>query len=575
MRFVDYYNSIGLIFYCAAIVLTLISIIDSVRRKKRETDHNGERFRGRPVSDSLYFLSIVLLLMVGFSLRFWGLSRVPDGFNQDEASLGYDAWCILKYGVDRNGYRYPIYPITWGSGGGSPLIIYLIVLSEALFGRTVFAVRFVPAFFGCLTLSVFFLLLRETAGRKLAWIGLCVLTFCPWHIMLSRYTLDSNTTPFFVLLALLLLAKGADSKKTGWYLSASAVFSLCLYTYGSTTIVIPVFLILNCMILMKSGLLSCRQLSGCIFVFLLVALPIGVFYLINFLDLPAIMTPRFSINRLTSSRHSTFVTFGPGIGRELWGNLVYLIKLITIGAPDEEYLFSTEWYAELYRFTFPVTLLGMGVSFSSLRKISKREYCFDITVDLFFFCSFVFALFVQPRLSREVLLFPMLIYYEARGLQIITIQSRKAGRLLLAIMLGAGILFSRDYFGAAYRNETRYAYMPGYLDAVKYAEKIRTKNGEILSTNYNLKTPFVLALFASGTSPYDFQNTVVYQNEQAEFREAIALTHYRFQPLEELKRYISSDSVLIINQEELDHMDFEDWQVKRFGEFCVLDKSND
>lgn len=568
MRLIDYFNIIALVIFAGITALALLKIMAGSKGRNHAIELNADSRLS--VNYPFYLCTVILLFAAGFILRFYYLSSVPDGFNQDEASLGYDAWCLLKYGVDRNGYRYPIYPITWGSGGGSSLIIYLIALSEAVFGRTVFAVRFVPAFFGCLTLLVFYLLLKRISGRRLAWIGLFVLAICPWHIMLSRYTLDSNTTPFFVLLALLLLSKGVDTGKTGWYLGASAVFALCLYTYGSTTIVVPAFLVLICLILMRTGKLTVKQLVLCIVIFLLVAFPIGVFYLINFLDLPEILTPWFSINRLTASRSSTFVTPGPGMGRELWDNLVYLVKLMTYGAPDEEFLFSTEWYGELYRFTFPVTILGMAVSFRSFRKLRKREYDHEMAAVLFFLCSFAFSLFVKPRLAREVLLFPMLIYFEAKGLQVIAQQSRKAGGLLLALMLAGALLFTRDYFGAAYRGETRFAYMPGYLDAVEYAEKVRKEGGEILSTKYNMKMPFILALFATGTNPHNFQDTVVYQDDKAEYREAIAFTHYRFQTLEELQPFIREDSVMIINHEELDHMDFSKWEMEPFGEFCVM-----
>ncbi|MBR5115792.1 MAG: hypothetical protein IK096_01885, partial [Lachnospiraceae bacterium] len=101
---------------------------------------------------------MALLFITGAALRFVRLGAIPAGLNQDEASIGYDAWTLLHYGVDRNGYRLPVYPITWGSGGGSPLMIYLAVLSTALFGRNVASLRFFPAFLGSLTIALFELL---------------------------------------------------------------------------------------------------------------------------------------------------------------------------------------------------------------------------------------------------------------------------------------------------------------------------------------------------------------------------------------------------------------------------------
>lgn len=53
-----------------------------------------------------FFASLVLI--AGFLTRVAFLDLLPGGLNQDEASAGYDAYAILKYGVDRNGMKYPV-----------------------------------------------------------------------------------------------------------------------------------------------------------------------------------------------------------------------------------------------------------------------------------------------------------------------------------------------------------------------------------------------------------------------------------------------------------------------------------
>ena len=56
------------------------------------------------------------ILLMGALLRFLCLGSFPPGLNQDEASIGYDAWSLLHYGVDRCGSAWPVLLVSWGSG---------------------------------------------------------------------------------------------------------------------------------------------------------------------------------------------------------------------------------------------------------------------------------------------------------------------------------------------------------------------------------------------------------------------------------------------------------------------------
>ena len=76
----------------------------------------------KSVSLRLFFAENRLLFYTALALVFGFISRtafldlLPGGLNQDEASAGYDAYAIFKYGIDRNGIRYPVHLVAWGSG---------------------------------------------------------------------------------------------------------------------------------------------------------------------------------------------------------------------------------------------------------------------------------------------------------------------------------------------------------------------------------------------------------------------------------------------------------------------------
>ena len=119
-------------------------------------------------NNRMYILPLIVI--GGALLRLVLIGRIPYGLNQDEASIGYDAWSLLHYGIDRNGYPWPIYPITWGSGGGSPLMIYLTLLSTRLLGRSILSLRIIPAILGAVTplIAAFVMLAKSGAGRNSA-----------------------------------------------------------------------------------------------------------------------------------------------------------------------------------------------------------------------------------------------------------------------------------------------------------------------------------------------------------------------------------------------------------------------
>ena len=99
---------------------------------------------GDSAAENALFLGLILL---GAAVRLVWLGDVPLGLNQDEASIGYEAWALLEHGVDRHGYRYPVHFIAWGSGQNA-LYAYLAMPFIEFLGLNVVAVRLPQALLG-------------------------------------------------------------------------------------------------------------------------------------------------------------------------------------------------------------------------------------------------------------------------------------------------------------------------------------------------------------------------------------------------------------------------------------------
>ncbi|MBU2592872.1 glycosyltransferase family 39 protein [Patescibacteria group bacterium] len=143
---------------------------------------------------------LVFLVFAGFLLRVYKISSYPP-LIWDEASLGYNAYSILKTGRDEYGKFLPL--IFKSFGDYKPgLYVYLTVPFVAIFGLNEFAVRLPAVIFGSLTPVFFYLLIKELfAKKKPAFLSALALAFLPWHIHFSRGAWESNLLTFFLVLA--------------------------------------------------------------------------------------------------------------------------------------------------------------------------------------------------------------------------------------------------------------------------------------------------------------------------------------------------------------------------------------
>ena len=91
-------------------------------------------------------IGIFLILILAFFLRFYKLGKVPPSLNWDEASIGYNSYCLLKTGKDEYGIKLPLFLRSFGDYKPS-LYTYLTIPAVAFFGLTELAVRFSSALF--------------------------------------------------------------------------------------------------------------------------------------------------------------------------------------------------------------------------------------------------------------------------------------------------------------------------------------------------------------------------------------------------------------------------------------------
>jgi 4-amino-4-deoxy-L-arabinose transferase-like glycosyltransferase len=169
------------------------------------------------------------VIVAGAVVRFAALGRVPAGLNADEASTGVEALFILHTGADRWGNVLPVWFPAWGSGMNA-LYTYIAVPVIAAFGPKVTVLRAIGAAFGLATLPVAYGATRHYFGRDTALVTMALVALLPWHVMSSRWALDSNLAPFFFTLGLLTLGKALEQGGR-WPVLAFLPWAIAIYAY--------------------------------------------------------------------------------------------------------------------------------------------------------------------------------------------------------------------------------------------------------------------------------------------------------------------------------------------------------
>src|SRR3989338_759355 len=107
----------------------------------------------------LFLLAGIILL--AFILRFYRMQTNPPSLYWDEASLGYNAYSILKTARDEHGKFLPLTNFAAFGDYKPPGYIYTAVPAIAVFGLNEFSIRFPSAFFGVLTVVITYLLTHQ------------------------------------------------------------------------------------------------------------------------------------------------------------------------------------------------------------------------------------------------------------------------------------------------------------------------------------------------------------------------------------------------------------------------------
>ncbi len=223
---------------------------------------------------------LIVILALAAILRFWNLGNVPPSASLDEASIGYNAYSVLKTGGDEYG-EFPLLSQRGYDDWRRSTYLFLTVPFVALFGLNVVAVRLPAVILSILTVWATYhitLLLfskRSTQSLRVALFASFLLAISPWHIYISRLGHESNASLAFLVFGVLFFLQGQKSK--GKILLSMIFFTLSMVSYYSGQAFIPL-LGIGLLFIFRKTLLSMvitdKRMLIAVIIFVLLLIPL-------------------------------------------------------------------------------------------------------------------------------------------------------------------------------------------------------------------------------------------------------------------------------------------------------------
>jgi hypothetical protein len=462
----------------------------------------------------------LLILALGIFARVWEFPQLPPGLKQDEAIIGIEAYDLLHYGVDRHGNSYPVNFVSWGDGMDA---LYGYVLVPFIsFGLTPLTVRLPSLLAGILTLPLVYFIGKRSSGITFGLLSMFLLAISPWNILMSRWGLNETILPFVFALGFTCIL--VSTPKNGWFIVAAAILGLSLYSYGATYVAVPIFLACAVPILIIANRVSRRNLVIGLAVFTAFLIPILLFVLVNAFGWNSIHIGPFTVPLLpTGSRLlNTSATSDVNPIAAIIGNVRSMVKLLMIYQSDQHIWNTVEPFGYMYSFSFILAIIGAVLIFPSRSSKNIPE---RLLILAWLIASLAIGMFQFPNFNRIYLVFIPFTLCAAFFMTWIGERSKLSLAAIILVYLTSFYIFNNIYHGVAYLDQSKQAFHPGFLPALKDARL--TGNQPICVTD-QIFAPYIYVMFEEKISPDEFIDQAVLKDPDNRAGDVFSLGRYTF-----------------------------------------------
>lgn len=462
--------------------------------------------------EAIVFIAILIL---GAFFRIYRLGALPGGLQRDESTVAMNAFNLFHNGTDFVGNVNPFYMTDWGDGHTN-MYVWLTQI-PLFFNRgvlTPLVSRIPQAIVSILSLAAVYGIGKNTFGSKFGLWAMFFLAVCPWHISMSRWGLDANLAPGFMMISLYFFVKGL--KKEYNYIIAAVFYGLTLYTYAITWPIVPITLLLMFIYLLCFKKIKITRYTViAIIVLLVIAVPPILFVLINNGYLSDIHLPFFSIVSMNKYRGQEVST---NVGTSIIENLKQTYHLFVYQKDAGEiWEIRLPWgiFYDLGRFFIAVG--GVWIIVSSICSFIKKQFAWEVIIAINVLSASISCLLSYPHLHRiNVLYIPMILCgaYAIFKIAELLYKKKKAISIVFQSLVGVGFalyltLFWSDYT-SDYNTLTEAYWGVGMDECVETAlNACEEKNLKMITVEKAAQWP-KLIIYTETLAP-EFTENVVYE----------------------------------------------------------------
>lgn len=513
----------------------------------------------------IFFLFLIYGLI---AIRCIGLGNIPGGVNQDGAMGAVDALALAQYGTDRFGTWLPAHFNAWGYGQMSVLLSYLTVPFIKIWGMNRLIIRLPMVILSLLGSIAVYTFVKKMISPKAALIVLAFLAINPWHFMQSRWALDCNVFPHMFIIGTCLLIKGLKNYK---HLYFSMIFyALCMYSYGVSFYMVPLFLLLVCALLFENRYVSIKQVVTCIAIYFGISFPIYGTMAINFFKWDTVSLPFTTMQYFKDSiRTNDILFFSEQPLRQFFLNFGSLIKVVFLQKPDLIWN-AIDDFGTMYLCSMPFILMGVGITiYLSLRGEDKDKRIICKILLIYWGCSIFTGICINSvNVNRINIIFYSHIIFAGIAIYYMVKKWKRTIWVVFAIYSLQSVLFFDRYF-TLWADEMDNVFYADFLDAVEFSGDLECDFYYITpDTQYtgSANVSEILTMFILNIDAEYYQGkTNCFKGTNISYAERY---HFCNPSQEEINT--RKKTAYVIKTSDLGYYDVNKFAIKRFNNYSVV-----
>lgn len=474
--------------------------------------------------NKLVLILLGIIFIFGLFIRLNALGSFPVGFHQDEASLGYNGYSLLKTGKDENNNFLPLYIDMFGDNRPSGYH-YLTIIPIVLFGLNEFSTRLPGAVFGSLTIVAFYFLVASLfKNKQLGLLNSLLIAIAPWHVSLSRASDEAIVALFFIIIGFMFLIKSLQRQNKKQLIIGSVFLTISFFFYHTPRVFVPLLVLasfLTCFPIIKKSDLKYKLTCVSSFIFISFIAFLLVFFVAG-------GTGRFGQVNIFSNFETKFfqiqqiqedaVAHSQYFASRFFHNKITNVLLVFISNYFDyfslNFLFTKGglpiWYSIprqglLYLIELPFIVIGIYQLIK--RKLERTQFIPFLWLLL---GPFVAATTMDdiPNINRGLVMFPMLELFATFGFVLIINSLKKKQRSIFVFISSIGLIISFLYFSHQYYYNAK-VHNPwyrnnGFKDMMNEVKRSYNSYDKIVMTKYQGGT-YPLVLFYMQYDPNQYQ----------------------------------------------------------------------